>query len=203
MRKTAALCIVSLLLCSCVGIESKLTIRDNGSGALVLTYRISQLIADLGASSTGKGAVPLPVDRADFDRSLEATKGQVKLTRFERSENENDITIRAELSFESVAALAQVDSFKDMALSLVTAGSRRTLTQRLVRAPVEPVTEDSLRMVDALFAGYEMSFRIETPQPIASSSVGALSADKRALAWSISIKDMMRLKNDVVLTMSW
>jgi hypothetical protein len=203
MRKTVALCIASLLLASCVGIDSRLTIRDNGSGALALTYRISQLVADLGASSTGKGAIPLPVERADFERSLEGAKGKVKLTKFERSENENDITIRAELSFDSVAALAQVDTFKDMNLTLVAEGSRRTLTQRLVKAPTEPVAEDSLRMIDALFEGYELSFRIETPQPIASSNVGSLSADKRALTWSTSVKDLMRLKDDVVLTLGW
>jgi hypothetical protein len=203
MRKTVALCIASLLLASCVGIDSRLTIRDNGSGALMLTYRISQLVADLGTSSTGKGAIPLPVDRADFERSLEGAKGKVKLTKFERSENENDITIRAELSFDSVAALGQVDSFKDMDLTLVTEGSRRTLTQRLVRAPTEPVAEDSLRMIDALFEGYELSFRIETPLPITSSSVGSLSADKRALTWSTSVKSLMRLKDDIVLTLGW
>ena len=61
MRKIAVLCVASLFLLSCVGIDSRLTVRDNGSGTLVLTYRVSQLVADLGLSSSDKGVIPLPL----------------------------------------------------------------------------------------------------------------------------------------------
>ena len=52
MRKIAVLCAASLFLISCVGIDSRLTIRENGSGTLALTYRVSQLVANLGISSS-------------------------------------------------------------------------------------------------------------------------------------------------------
>ena len=68
MRKIVALCFTLALLSSCIGVDSRLTVRDNGSGTLQLTYRISQLVADLGVSSTGKSAIPLPVSRSDFER---------------------------------------------------------------------------------------------------------------------------------------
>ena len=81
MRKMAALFIAAVLLTSCIGIDSRLSIREDGSGTLALTYRVSQLVADVGLSETGTSAVPLPLTRADFDHSLEASGGKVRITK--------------------------------------------------------------------------------------------------------------------------
>jgi hypothetical protein len=203
MRKIAALCVASFFLISCVGIDSRLTVRDNGSGTLVLTYRVSQLIADLGVSSSERGVIPLPLSKADFERSLEGSKGAVRLTRFSRSENEKDITIDAELSFDSLEALSAVEAFRPQALKVGTNGLRHSFSELITRAPARPVTEDSLRMIDAFFTGYDLTFVIEAPQPIKESSLGSLSADKKVLTYTTSIKDLVRAKADVVLSLSW
>ena len=203
MRKIAALLLASGLLVSCVGIDSKLTINDNGSGTLVLTYRISQLVIDLGVSTSTRGAVPLPISKEDFDRSLVNAKGKVRLTKFQRTENEQDVTIAAELSFDSVEALAQVDAFQDAQLKLAVDGSRKTFTEVIARAPAEPVSEDSLRMVDALFNGYGLTFIIQAPKAIQSLTLGTLAADKRVLSYSASIQEIMKTRGDIVLSVSW
>jgi hypothetical protein len=203
MRKIAVLCAASLFLISCVGIDSRLTVRDNGSGALVLTYRVSQLIANLGISSSEKGAVPLPLSKSDFERSLESTNGKVRLTRFNRSEDEKDVVVSAELSFDSLEALSQAEAFRSQNLKVATDGSLRTFSELIARAPGKPVTEDSLRMIDAFFTGYDLTFRIEAPQPIKVNSIGSLSEDKKTLTYSTSIKDLVRAKSDVILSVGW
>jgi hypothetical protein len=203
MRKIAALCLASVLLVSCVGIDSALTIRDNGSGTLVLTYRVSQLVADLGDSRSEKGIVPLPLSRSDFERSLEGAKGKVRLARFDRSENEKDITIRAEIVFESLNALSQVEAFRDAELKTTSSGSRHTFSQLIARAPEEPVSEDTLRMIDSFFDGYNLTFAIEVPLPIQANSLGTVSANKRVLTYTTSIKDIERTKSDIVLSLGW
>ena len=203
MRKIAALCLASALLVSCVGIDSALTIRDNGSGTLVLTYRVSQLVADLGDSRSEKGIVPLPLSRSDFERSLEGAKGKVRLARFDRSENEKDITIRAEIAFESLDALSQVEAFRDAELKATSSGTRHTFSQLIARAPEEPVSEDTLRMIDSFFDGYNLTFAIEVPQPIQANSLGTVSSNKRVLTYTTNIKDIERTKSDIVLTVGW
>ena len=203
MRKIAVLCVVSLLLLSCVGIDSRLTVRDNGSGTLVLTYRVSQLVADLGLSGSDKGAIPLPLSKSDFERSLESSKGKVRLTRFNRSENEKDITISAELSFDSLEALTQVDAFRGQDLTTGTDASGHTFSELIARAPGRPVSDESLRMIDAFFTGYDLTFTIEAPQPIKQNSLGTLSDNKRVLTYTTSIKDLVRAKSDVVLSLGW
>jgi hypothetical protein len=203
MRKIAVLCAASLFLISCVGIDSRLTVRDNGSGTLVLTYRVSQLVADLGISSSEQGAVPLPLSKSDFERSLESSKGKVRLTRFNRSENEKDIIISAELSFDSLEALSQVGAFRSQDLKAGTDGAVHTFSELIARAPGRPITEDSLRMIDAFFTGYDLTFTIEAPQPIQQNSLGTLSDDRKVLTYSTSIKDLVRAKSDVILSIGW
>ncbi len=203
MRKIVLLCVTVALLSSCIGIDSRLTIRDNGSGTLQLTYRISQLVADLGVSSTGKSVIPLPVSKSDFLRSLAASNGKVRLTSFDKSEDEKDITIRAQLEFDSVDALAKVDAFRDADLKWATEGARRTFSQLVARAPREPLSDDSKRMVDALFEGYDLSFVLVTPQPIQDSTLGTLSADKKTLTYTTTIKDVLTATQDLVMNARW
>ncbi len=201
--KIAVLGAALAVLTSCVGIDSRLTIRDNGSGTLNLTYRISQLVADLGISSTGRPVVPLPVTRADFERSVASAGGKVRLTSFSRSENEKDITIRAELAFDSVDALAKVDAFQDADLKWSSAGSQRQFSQVVARAPQKPLTDDSKRMLEALFDGYDLTFALEAPRVIQTSTLGTLSADKRTLTYKTSIKDAMTTAQDLVMSAQW
>jgi len=203
MRKIVILCIASVLIMSCVGIDSKMTIKDDGSGTLLLSYRVSQLVADLGTTSSEKGIVPLPLAKADFERSLQSTQGKVRLTKFERTENEKDISINVELSFDSLDAIAQVDAFHDAELKLSKDGTRHTFSQLIARAPAQPVTEDSLRMIDAFFDGYALTFVIEAPQPIQEFTLGSLSGDKKVLTYTTSIKDVVRTKSDLVLSAGW
>ena len=203
MRKIVILCVASIFLISCVGIDSKVTIKEDGSGTLLLSYRVSQLVADLGATTSEKGIVPLPLARADFEKSLQAAQGKVRLTRFERTENEKDISIRAELSFDSIDALAQVGAFHDAEIKLSLNGARHTFSQIIAHAPAQPVSDDSLRMIDAFFDGYGLTFVIEAPQPIQEFTLGTLSSDKRVLTYTTSVKDVVRTKSDLVLSVGW
>ena len=203
MRKIAALCIALAFLMSCVGIDSTLKINDNGSGSLVLTYRVSQLVVDLGASSSSGGAIPLPISKSDFERSLEAAKGKVSLTKFVRTEDEKDVTIMAELAFDSIDDLGQLDAFREADLKLVSDGTRHTFSQLIARTPSEPVSEDTLRMIDALSDGYDLTFKVQAPKAIQSATLGTLGADKRLLTYTISIKDVMQAKQDIALSVTW
>ncbi|HET6486538.1 MAG TPA: hypothetical protein VFH83_08975 [Spirochaetia bacterium] len=208
MRKSAVvriavLCLVMVALTSCIGIDSRLTIRDNGSGTLLLTYRVSQIIADLGMAAGTGSVVPLPVTRADFDRALSSSGGKVRLTRFDRSEDARDITIHAELAFDSVDALAAVDSFQDADLKWSASGSQHQFSQVVAKAPRQPLSDDSKRMLDAFFEGYELSFSVQAPRPIQNATLGTLSTDRMTLSYKTSIKDAVTVSQDLVMSAQW
>lgn len=204
MHKAGLLCVfAAVLLSSCVGIDSHLTIHENGSGTLSLTYRVSQLVVNLGNPVDGKGVVPLPLSKADFERSLVSTQGKVRLTRFDRSENQKDVTIHAELAFDSLNALAQIDAFQSAQIHASSDGATHTFSELIAKAPGEPITDDTLRMVDAFFGGYDLSFTVDAPQPVKTNSLGTLSNDKRVLTYTTTIGDIVRTKNDIVLSLTW
>lgn len=202
MRRTSILLIASLFLCSCVGVESRLVLRADGSGSLDLTYKVSQLIQDLGRSGTDKPIIPLPVTREDFERGLSGVPG-VELRGFTRSENENDITIRAQISFDKIESLAKIAAFQDAPPEITVSGSTHSFSELIVKASAQDVSPDTLEMMDAFFSGYSVSLTVEVPSPIQSYAVGTLSADKKTLTFSAPVKDLVTAKRDVIFSLSW
>jgi hypothetical protein len=203
MRKIALLSLAAVLLVSCVGIDSTLTLKDNGAGTLSMTYRISQLVTEIGVSSSGVRAVPLPVSRDEFQRAVARTGGKVRLTGFTRSENEQDVTIHAELAFDSLESLASMDAFKDARLKLSRDGTGTTFSQTVSRSAGAPISEDTLAMMDALFSGYDLTFVVVPPRPVRAASLGAVSADKKSVTYTTSVKDAVNVRSDAILSVSW
>jgi hypothetical protein len=202
MRKIFFLLLGVALLCSCVGIDSKLFVRADGSGTLDLTYRVSQMIVDLGRSGTEKVDLPLPITKEDFQRGLQDVPG-VRLSGFSRSENEKDITIHVQLAFDSVDALSRVAAFRGESLSIAVSGGQHTFTQTVAKAAAAEMSQDSLQMLDTFFNGYTISLSFEAPAPIQSFSLGQLSQDRKTLTYTATVKDLVTAKKDVVFSVSW
>ncbi len=109
-----------LLLSSCIGVESHVTFHNDGSGALKIEYRIAKSLADLGKEGTSQ--IPLPVDEQELRKALSDAKG-VKLMGTSRREDEKDVYITAEVSFDRIESLSEVEAFKDMPMSLERSGN--------------------------------------------------------------------------------
>ncbi len=136
MRRRMALAAVAaaaaLLLSSCIGVESRVTFHNDGSGVLKIEYRIAKSLADLGKEGTSQ--VPLPVDEQELRKALSDAKG-VKLIGTSRREDEKDVYITAEVAFDRIESLAEVDAFKDMPMSLEKSGNDCRLPAGDLRPP--------------------------------------------------------------------
>jgi hypothetical protein len=203
MRKILLLAASCFLLVSCLDIESRLSLRADGSGTLGLTYRISRQLADLGRTPGDAPAVPLPVEKGDFERALAGVAG-LSLATFKRAEDSENVTISAVVSFASLEALARVSAFEDLQPRLSRAGGRSSLALLLAKAAQEPADEDSLRMVEEAFEGRLVTWTVQVPGRIESDFPGArLSADGRTLTWSAPLRDLVNRTEDLVLSLSW
>jgi hypothetical protein len=201
--RTAVLAFLGVaLLCSCVDVESRLSIRSNGSGTLTLEYRIPRSVADLGRTPDKNAPVPLPVQKADFLRGIAGIDG-VRLARYSRHTDEKNVTIHAEIAFTRLEDLAKVPALRDAGLALVENAVTRTLTQVVARAPDSPPSAESLAMTDSLFAGGSITVVLQTPAPMTPGPVGTLSPDRRTLSWTSTIGDLARRTGSVVLTATW
>ncbi|MBA7532529.1 hypothetical protein ES705_24755 [subsurface metagenome] len=79
--------LVVFLLSSCIGIESRIKIKNDGSGQLTLKYRVSRLITHLESTETNGNVVPLPLSREEFERTVKNTDG-LELVSYSRKEDE-------------------------------------------------------------------------------------------------------------------
>lgn len=203
MRKILLLLVAVVFLASCIDIESRLTVRNDGSGTLALTYGVSRQLADLGRTAGEAPSVPLPIEREDFARAVNGVHG-VHLGSFRRTQDDENVTIRAELSFSSLEALARIDAFRELDLRLTSSGAQRTLSVLVAKAAEEPVDEDSLRMIDDMFEGRAVTWIVEAPARITSSPPGStLSADGRTLRWTSGMRELVNRTEDLVLTLGW
>jgi hypothetical protein len=196
----AFLCVA--LVVSCVDVESRLSIRSNGSGSLTLEYRIPRSVADLGRTPDRNAPAPLPVQKADFLRGIDGIPG-VRLARYTRRADDENVTIRAEIAFKQLEDLAKVPALRAAGLALVDSGGTRTLTQVVAGAPDSPPSAESLAMTDSLFAGGSVTVVLQTPAPMTTGPIGTLSPDRRTLSWTSTLGDLARRTGSVVLTASW
>ena len=54
---------LSFTLLSCLSVESEITVKNDGSGTLTLSYRISRMVTEIGRLEDENTLVPLPVTR--------------------------------------------------------------------------------------------------------------------------------------------
>lgn len=200
MRRILLVCLCAAALCSCVGVESRLAIRNDGSGTLTLDYRIARAVADFGSTSS-QGA-PLPVEKADFQRAIDGIPG-VRLSRYTRRAAEDFVVIHAVLTFRNIDDLARVPALRDAGLAFAESGDTHTLTQVVAGSPYTAPTPESLAMIDSLFAEAAVTVVLSTPSPMTPGTVGTLSPDRRTLTWNATLGELARRTGSVVLTATW
>jgi hypothetical protein len=202
MRRIMLAGLCAALLCSCVGVESRLAIRNDGSGTLSLEYRIPRSIADIGRTPDARAPVPLPVEKADFLRGVAGVPG-VRLARYRRDADGTSVVVRAEIAFERLEDLAKVPSLREAGLAFVESGGSRTLTQVVAGAPEFPPTAEGIAMADSLLAGGSFTVVLQTPSSMTPGPVGSLSTDRRTLTWTATAGELARRTGSVVLTATW
>jgi hypothetical protein len=201
-----------LLLSACIGIESNVTFKNDGSGVFKMEYRIAKSIASLGKEAAGQ--LPLPVNEDELRQAIEGAKG-LNLVGVSRREDDTDIFVAAEIGFDRVESLSSVDAFGDMPMSLERAGNDFVFRQ--VISPGKPAgtegaaaTEGSSEadkemagMLGALFEGYELVFVVTAPRPIKNNSAGDLAADRKSVTYRLPLTRLMELAQETTLTVTW
>ncbi len=146
--------------------------------------------------------MPLPVEKADFLRAIDGIPG-VRLARYRRRSNDEQVSIHAVLAFRRLEDLARVPALRDAGLAFVESGKTRTLTQVVAGSPEAAPTPESLALIDSLFAGATVTVILSTPSPMTPGSVGTLSSDRRTLTWSATLGELTRRTGSVVLSATW
>ena len=202
--------LTSMLLVSCIGIDSTVQFKRDGSGILYLQYRFSRELTDLGGL---EGDVPFPVTEEDFHFAMEGKEG-LKLRKYKRKMDEEDITIHAEILFESIDTFSSLAGFQDMPMSLTKQDGEYVFQQKIVEARIEedaaaqtsaesgPAIPDE-ELLALFFEGYEMSFTVRAPSRITYHSLGELARNEKSVTYAIPLLELNRQTEALVLTVKW
>ena len=191
-----------VLLSSCIGIESEILLRQDGTGVLTLSYKISQFMKNIDAGREEK-QLPLPVNEEEFVRTAEGIEG-LRLTDIDEREDEENVYIRAELEFDSVDAVNALGRAGQIGISLENQGNTNTFRQVIFAGQEgEEITEDSLEMIETFFQGYDLVYAITVPSQVKSHSLGDLSADGRTVTYTITVPEILKASQPLVLEVDW
>ena len=202
MKRYVLPILAALLLSSCIGIETQISFRNDGSGTVRLNYRISQFMKNLDVGKEEK-TLPLPVSRDDFIRAAEGIDG-LRLLSVNQRENEQDVFVEARMEFDRVEAVNQLSREGQIDASLAAQDGTRSFKLLIYRGQENAeISEDSLKMVEAFFEGYELTYTINTPAPIKRYSLGELSQDKRTLTYRVTVPELLKQKKKIFLELAW
>jgi hypothetical protein len=202
MKRLLLPVLASMLLWSCIGIDSQITLRDDGSGTLQLDYRISQFMKNLDVAKSD-WRLPLPVSREDFQRTVGSIPG-LRLVSLDQREDEKDVLIAARIEFTSVGAINDIGKEGQIELSYSNEGDLHVFRQQVYRGGgLEEISQESLQMVETFFEGYDLTYRISAPEVIKRHSLGELSEDKRSVSYHTTIADLLKSGEKKVLEIAW
>ena len=202
MTKWFILFLTVVLLSSCIGIESEILLRQDGTGVLTLSYQISQFMKNIDAGREEK-QLPLPVNEEEFVRTAEGIEG-LRLTDIDEREDEENVYIRAELEFDSVDAVNALGRAGEIGITLENRGDTNVFRQVIFAGQDgEEITENSLEMLETFFQGYDLVYAIILPTPVQSHTLGELSADGRTVTYTTTVPEILKASQPLVLEIVW
>ncbi|HWR11673.1 MAG TPA: hypothetical protein VN445_07620 [Rectinemataceae bacterium] len=164
-RNRAALgCLaMMILMTSCVGIDTKVKISENGSGKVSAEYKLSEELVSFGELEANKAMLPVPLTRSDVENSLRGVKG-LTLDSWSSRKDGADTIIRTVISFDSLDALMRyLDPKGELAKHSQSASGHSIVFTVGERLPT--LDADMKQIAQDAFAAYTFRFAVELPSP--------------------------------------
>ncbi|AEJ19633.1 hypothetical protein [Gracilinema caldarium] len=196
--------LVVLSFTSCIGLNSTVTIRQNGSGTIQLEYRLSRMFEALGKLDGNEKQLPLPVSRTDFERTLSRVPG-LTLNSYSLSQDQKNVIVKAELAFANLEALMGFLDASGQSVKLISEGDNRVMSMVLVKG-IKNVDKDLENLVHTIFTGYTIDVRFTYPSPplvSASGKIGQATVTGTTVRYTSSVSDLVLSPEPVELRLSW
>lgn len=202
LHKIAALLIFSLALLSCIDIDSRITLQENGSGKLELIYTVSSTAMRFGASDPASGVLPIPVDEADFRRSVLAVQG-LSLESYSRSEQGENTVITAVMGFTGLEALNRFVGGEEQTFTLNRSENRTTFEQLISPGSGEETDERYRQFLSSFLSPYKLKFTLSTPRPVTRSVPEGVSVSDREAEVTFPLIEVVESPDPVKWIVEW
>jgi hypothetical protein len=156
--------VLPLVLSSCFGIKSSVTVNKDFSGNAVLEYRVSNAFLALGALDGNTPMPTLPVGEEDIRRSAARIEG-LTLQSLSSKDDGTDTTYKINFAFKHINSFVDFLDLKGEQADFVTKDGKNLLTLRLGGGSEETADAELETLARTLFEGYEFELTLTTPTP--------------------------------------
>lgn len=207
MKRTKTLPLLSLgavamLLMSCIDVDAKITLANNGSGEVDIVYRVSRLVMNLGGAEKDRSQLPLPVAEDDFTRTIRAIDG-LALKRYTRADDEDKTTITASLTFADVKALGALLGGDRDSISLASEGGKTVFRLLLVPGNPDQLDAKTKEFFQSFFNSYGLNYSLAAPSAVKSTNLKEASVNGNEAKIRIPILTAVETKDPIVWRVEW
>jgi len=199
------LCVVVVLLASCVGVDAKIRVTDSGSGDLIAEYRVSNELLSLGELDENKAQLPIPLSRSDVESSLGKKNGLV-LKSWSSSKSGKDTVIKMDIGFSSIDALI---AYLDPEGKLARYDNANGVTSLYfgLGGDFAPLDSDGKHLAIEAFDAYTFRLTVEAPKAIktadSNNTIVSSKIDGKTASFSGAMKDIVISEKAPALSVSW
>lgn len=201
----ALLLALTVLLASCVGVDTKVKINKSGSGAVSAEYRMSQELVSFGELEANKAMLPVPLTRADVENSLRSAKG-LKLESWSSRKDGTDLIVKTVIAFDSMDAL-MLYLDPNGKLATYSATQEGTSVAFSLGDKLPALDPDMKELAKEAFAAYAFRFAVELPSTPKEASSGhpAVSArvDGNTVVFEGKMRDIVASDAAPSMRLSW
>ncbi len=193
INKLLILIIISILLISCLEVDSVITLKENGTGGWNLQYRISQEAAFITPGLEFSGFNYFPLNEDDLRKRTNEITG-LELINVSSRETPEFIEFNTEMSFLNTANIASF--FNDQAASplVVISSDEDGLFKLTIENPyMQDIDQDTLRLLSALYSNNIINIVVELPGIVTDSSTGRLSEDPQQASLEMRTTEIITL----------
>jgi hypothetical protein len=214
-KKVFLLLFAALLFSSCVGASMEIVLRQDGSGTIALEYRLSRELESLGKLDGNENWPPIPVGKADFERSAARIEG-LSLRSFSERASAADRVYQAKFDFSSLEALVMfLDSSGQRASLSREEGRNRLVLSFNDSAGRFDADPELLELAAAAFEGYALDFSIALPRApelrmpngsggfAESPPAGTALAQGSRVSFSAAMADLLAAQRPAELEILW
>jgi hypothetical protein len=184
---------------SCLGSKAEIVLQADGGGKLNLEYRVSRRFQGIGALDGNARWPSVPVDRADFERSVARLNAggpeAVKLLSFSVKEDGPDLLYRAEIGFSRLEDILPLLDYGES--PRLVQGEQRTLVLRLgPEAGGETVDPGLLALAEEALRGYDLAVSLSAPSTVELRIRGGtlpVEQDGRRAGFSVPVYDLITM----------
>jgi hypothetical protein len=191
MKKCLA-ALAALMLTACLGMETKIDIKQDGNGTIDMTYRVSDELFSLGTLSGNENSPPVPVGREDFERTFSRIPG-TEMVSYSEKTDDRDRFFLVKAKFDSLEALVSLLDGQGRQVSLEREGGRTAL---FIRFDIddEAVDPDLAPLLPVIFENYYMDFSVSLPRSCNVRYIGEDGGERPSLTYgetTISAKNVV------------